>query len=261
MTVLIHVTGWTLVHFVWQGALVGLVAGAALWLLRSASAQTRYVVACAALVAMTAAPIITARLPSVSDVAGAPIDRLSSVLSQGTATGTVAMFGGPSPVRPGLSMQAVRLALDGLLPVVVAVWFAGVALLLLRLAGGWWRVRRLHREALALTSSRWQAVSERIESRLGVRRVHVVDSPRVDTPTALGWLRPVVLLPIAALTNLAPAQVEAILAYELAHIRRHDYLVNLWQTVAEHFSSITRRSGGCRPGFARSGNTAVTTWP
>jgi uncharacterized protein (TIGR03435 family) len=65
------------------------------------------------------------------------------------------------------------------------------------------------------------------------RRVHVVDSPLVDTPTALGWLRPVVLLPIAALTNLAPMQVEAILAHELAHIRRHDYFVNLLQTLAE----------------------------
>ena len=85
-----------------------------------------------------------------------------------------------------------------------------------------------------MASSRWQSVSELIASRLGLHRgVHVVDSQLVDTPTALGLLRPVVLLPIAALTNLAPAQIEAILAHELAHVRHHDYLVNLLQTVAE----------------------------
>lgn len=71
-------------------------------------------------------------------------------------------------------------------------------------------------------------------SRLGLRRaVHIVDSLLMDTPTVVGWLRPVILLPIAALANLTPAQVEAILAHELAHIRRHDYLVNLLQTLAE----------------------------
>src|SRR5258708_7700763 len=107
MTVSIHVAGWTLVHFVWQGTLVGLVAAAALRLLRSASAQTRYVVACAALAAMMAAPIITARLLSVSDLAGAPIDLLSSAPSHNTVTHTIALFVEPSPAQHGLSMQAV----------------------------------------------------------------------------------------------------------------------------------------------------------
>ena len=55
----------------------------------------------------------------------------------------------------------------------------------------------------------------------------------VDVPTVVGWLRPAVILPVAALANLSPAQVEAVLAHELAHIRRHDYLVNLFQTLAE----------------------------
>ncbi len=63
--------------------------------------------------------------------------------------------------------------------------------------------------------------------------VHVVESAVVDAPAAVGWLRPVILLPIAALANLSPSQVEAILAHELIHIRRHDYLVNVAQAVAE----------------------------
>jgi uncharacterized protein (TIGR03435 family) len=228
----IHVAGWTLVHFVWQGALVGLAAGAVLRLLRSASAQTRYVAACGALAVMLALPIVTARLLSKSDPVVSPSGRSQSVSF--AAAGTLARFAAPPPVQNGVSAKTVWRGVEPLLPLIVMAWLVGVACLLLRLAGGWWRVRRLHREALAMASSRWQAVSELIASRLRLPRgVHVVDSPLVDTPTALGWLRPVVLLPIAALTNLTPAQIEAILAHELAHVRRHDYLVNLLQTVAE----------------------------
>jgi beta-lactamase regulating signal transducer with metallopeptidase domain len=237
MTVSIHVAGWTLVHFVWQGALVGFGAAAALRLLRSASAQTRYGVACVAMAAMLAAPIITARfLTSARDSAFEPAALAVSIPSRTIAASTAEWFVTIVPARDVLPVRIARRALDPMLPLLVAAWLAGVALLLVRLAGGWWRVRRLHRHALASAGSQWQRASDRIAERLHLqRRVHLVDSPLIDTPTALGWLRPVVLLPIAALANLAPAQVEAILAHEIAHIRRHDYVVNLLQTVAETF--------------------------
>ena len=107
-------------------------------------------------------------------------------------------------------------------------------LLLARMAGGWWHVRRLHRIALATASSRWQTACRRLAYRLGLpAAAHVVESALVDVPTVVGWLRPAILLPIAALASLSPAQVEAILAHELAHIRRHDYAVNVLQTIAE----------------------------
>src|SRR4030095_13888079 len=70
-------------------------------------------------------------------------------------------------------------------------------------------------------------------SRVLFRSVHVVESIAVEVPTVIGWMRPVILLPVAAVAALTPAQVEAILAHELAHIRRHDYAVNLLQTTAE----------------------------
>ena len=76
--------------------------------------------------------------------------------------------------------------------------------------------------------------AERLAHRLGLPPPrHVVESALVDVPTVVGWLRPAILLPIAALASLTPAQVEAILAHELAHIRRHDYAVNLLQTIVE----------------------------
>jgi uncharacterized protein (TIGR03435 family) len=122
------------------------------------------------------------------------------------------------------------------MPWVVTIWLSGVALLLARLAGGCWRIRRLHRAAFFEPVSDWQVTADRIARRLRLPRpVFIVDSERVDTPTVIGWLKPVILLPVAAMANLAPAQVEAILAHELAHIRRHDFLVNGLQTLAETF--------------------------
>jgi hypothetical protein len=101
--------------------------------------------------------------------------------------------------------------LDRGVPSVTIVWLIGVALLLGRMAGGWWHVRRIHRIALACTSSRWQTSCRRIAYRLGLpAAAHVVESTLVDVPTVVGWLRPAILLPVAALAALSPAQVDFI---------------------------------------------------
>ena len=77
-------------------------------------------------------------------------------------------------------------------------------------------------------------MATRLSRRLHIARaVTLLESTLVDVPTVIGLLKPVVLLPASALGGLAPQQLEAILAHELAHIRRHDYLVNLLQTLVE----------------------------
>ena len=121
-----------------------------------------------------------------------------------------------------------------LLAAVVFAWLIGVAVLFGRMAGGWWIVRRLHRASLAAPPSAWLPVGARLAAHLRISRaIHIVESASIDVPTVIGWMRPVIMLPIAAVANLSPAQVEAILAHELAHIRRHDYFVNVLQTFAE----------------------------
>jgi beta-lactamase regulating signal transducer with metallopeptidase domain len=104
---------------------------------------------------------------------------------------------------------------------------AGVAgrsqLLLVRFAGGCWRVHRLRISAVAEPVSPWQASAERLAARLQLEAMfRVVESRLVDGPSVIGLIRPVILLPVAALTNLAPCQIEALLVHELAHIRRRD---------------------------------------
>jgi uncharacterized protein (TIGR03435 family) len=235
----IHVAGWTLVHFTWQGALVALTAAAALYLLRHAAPQSRYTVACLALAAMLVLPGATAwRLQSAPAEAElvAPVRRTVFLRVTPTAPAHQDRF------LIGIRKQAVAppssatsaLGSPFVLPTLVGLWSAGVCLLLVRLAGGWWRVRRLQRAARALPVSRWQAVSSRLARQIGLmRRVRVVDAVFVDCPVVIGWLQPVVLLPVAALAGLTPEQVRAILAHELAHVRRHDAVVNFAQTLAE----------------------------
>ncbi len=200
-------------------------------LCRSRSANTRYTIGCVALAAMLVAPVITACV-LWSPLSGGAMGVTSFWTISEAQIASVASDGGVGDrIR---SIGTVTSRVDALLPLVVSGWLAGVVVLLIRMAGGLWRVRRLQASALALAPSRWQAAGERVAARLGLPRVvRIVESALVETPTVIGWLKPVILLPIAALANLTPSQIEAILAHELIHIRRHDYVLNVVQTLAE----------------------------
>ncbi|MCE2541062.1 MAG: M56 family metallopeptidase [Acidobacteria bacterium] len=226
----IEITGWTLLHFAWQGALLGLTIAGVVWLCRRRSANARYAVASGGLLTLLAAPVVTAAVLWQAARTVEPLRPADRAAAREPGTRSP---GGHALVARD-SLGAVHARLAAALPGIVAVWLAGVSLLLVRMGGGLWRVHRLHEAGLAAPASRWQATAARLAARLGlVDAVRVVESRLVGTPTVVGWMRPIVLLPVAALANLTPAQVEAILAHELAHVRRHDYLVNLLQSFGE----------------------------
>lgn len=176
----------------------------------------------------------TAEPPSISPVAAGG----ASVGAGGRSVVLLAPSPDPTSKENGgllqsLCTEAVAV-LQPLLPWLVALWLAGVAILSTRLALGWLRIERVRRHSPRPADAAWQAALGRMSARLGVTRVvRLVDSALVEVPTVIGWLRPVILLPASAVTGLSATQVEALLAHELAHIRRHDYLVNLLQTAIE----------------------------
>jgi uncharacterized protein (TIGR03435 family) len=234
----IDVAGRTLLHFLWQGAGIAAIACVLLFWLRNRAPQIRYVVACIALVAMVAAPLVTATVlsPAVATTASHPLIPVpyQSRPDSDSVPDGLSILANLTMARGLSSVDVVTPGPRAWLPLVVLLWSIGVSVLLLRLFGGWWRIHRLHRASRAASASAWTGATARIAASLGLaRRVHVVDSPHVDTPTVIGWMKPVILLPIAAFAGLSASQVEAILAHELAHIRRHDFLVNLLQTFAE----------------------------
>ena len=116
----------------------------------------------------------------------------------------------------------------------VLVWLVGVVALSLRLVTGWYLAGRLRQRGTRPVSVLWRRRVHGLASRLRVTRpVRVVESTVVRVPAVIGWFRPVLLLPASAIAGLTTVQLEAIVVHELAHIRRHDYLVNGLQAVIE----------------------------
>src|SRR5262249_12630762 len=158
----IEVAGWTLLHFVWQGTAIAAVAAIGLRLQRTADPHVRYALATAAMVTMLMAPLATAARLSTSraDFAAPPSTPTRS-LALAPSVGSISSDGTASLVhvtRPA--------AFGDVLPAIVMIWLAGVALLQLRLLGGWWQVRGLHRGALAAPPSDWQTRAALLASRL-----------------------------------------------------------------------------------------------
>lgn len=231
MNVWLRVAGWVLIHFVWQGGALAFAAAVGLRFSRSHSSTVRYAIACASLAAMLAAPMITAFFLASS----ASIETLVVAPTAGFLEDSPLPPTGQTLSEPGSNTRRfIPSNIESIFPVIVSLWLLGVVLLLGRTGGCWYRVRRLQRIGLAAPPSDWQNAAKRAATLLGLQKViHVVALGTVDVPTVVGWLRPVIILPVAALSHLTPAEIEAILAHELAHIRRNDYLVNVLQTLVE----------------------------
>lgn len=212
--------GWTLLHFLWQGILVAALYGLARALFSGRmTARGRYAMACASLLAMAAAPALTYWWLGSSGHA-APIGNLTDL--------------GARQLSSGVAYSPVTDPWQQAMPWIVAAWFAGAAACSLRLIMGFISAAALRRSRHAPVPIAWQHTLDRLIERMHVsRRVRLLATDRVDTPSVIGWLRPVILAPVGVLSGLAPGQVEALLAHELAHVRRHDYLVNILQGIAE----------------------------
>jgi type II secretory pathway component GspD/PulD (secretin)/beta-lactamase regulating signal transducer with metallopeptidase domain len=239
--------GWTLLHFVWQATAVALVLAILLAGLRKAAPSVRYNIACAALALMVLLPILTMPLVSVSrqqltasvEPPPAPI---SAPIQPTEAMASARVPEYEEPVRPESLDTAPMIPwkqraadrLEPALPYVVSGWLWGVFGLSLWHLGGWAQLQRLRRKLIKPVDASLRAGMRELAGRLGVgRAVELLESALVQVPTVVGWLRPVILLPASALTGLSTEQLEALLAHELAHIRRCDYLVNVLQTVIE----------------------------
>ncbi|MBZ5631925.1 MAG: TIGR03435 family protein [Acidobacteriia bacterium] len=218
--------GWMLLHFLWQGVLIAAVyAATRKWIARSAGPNVRYVLACAALAGMAAAPVITWSLMN-------PTAAVSIAVSVPHVANTPTSA--PAVATPALLSSVPRALPEPLLPWVVAIWFAGALVFWFRLLSGWIRAVRLRSRLVRRAPPEWQQALDRLKTRIRVSRpVRLLVSSLVQAPAVVGWIRPVVLVPVGALTGLPPEQIEALLLHELAHIRRHDYLVNVLQSVVE----------------------------
>jgi beta-lactamase regulating signal transducer with metallopeptidase domain len=226
----IRVLGWCLLHFVWQGAVLALVLCALLSRLRSP--QARYASAVCALIAMLVVPFVTFAIlkRSPESVRQFPIGGFAEIGNALEAVpSSAATIRDPLP----FSFATHTVSIDWMSYAVLA-WFAGVYMFSLRTLGGWMLLMRLRRQRAEPIAGDLLKTCLALQRRLGVARaVRYVCSRVAESPAVFGCLRPVVVLPLAALTGLSPWQVEAIIAHELAHIKRWDLLVNAFQIATE----------------------------
>jgi GWxTD domain-containing protein len=120
------------------------------------------------------------------------------------------------------------------IPWVTPIWLAGVVLFTLKNLLTWFGSRRIRWSGVCAVAEHWQERLNNLRGRLGISKpVELLESCMTQIPVVIGHIRPVILLPIGLVSGLPTEQIEMILMHELAHVRRHDYLVNLLQTVVE----------------------------
>ncbi len=119
-------------------------------------------------------------------------------------------------------------------PAIITVYIIGLAFMLFRFLMNIVQLRALKTKGITQPEAKWNELLLQLQQRLDIaRHVHLLFSTRINVPMMLGAVKPVILLPIAVINHLATEEVEAILLHELAHIKRHDYLLNIFQTIAE----------------------------
>ena len=224
--------GWALFHFLWQGALVAAALAAVRLVLARKTPALRYAVSCGALALMLVLPVATAWTLARRGAPGSPAGQAPA----GPAAATALSRGIEIAPRPADALWPASLEhrLEAFRPWALLGWFVGVLVFSLRFLGGYRAARRLKRRGTRTAPEEWQRRLATLAGRLAITRpVRLLVSALVEVPTAIGAFSPAILIPASVFTGLPARGIEALLAHELAHVRRHDYLVNLLQTVVE----------------------------
>jgi beta-lactamase regulating signal transducer with metallopeptidase domain len=240
---------WTLLHFVWQGAVVAAVWAALFRMSRARGTQFRYLLGLAGMVFLAACPLATFgflefetaqnRVRWEEPAMGFESLRARIVSDKATSDLLPMSAAGEARESPAVGSDTTLWRLDlteriGVVqPYLLCGWLLGLVFLSGRLLFGAVGVRRLGRGRLALSGDAADR-AVRLAARMGFRKVPGMFSSRTTCEAVvMGLLRPMVLLPATWLVEMTPEVLEAVIAHELAHIRRHDLWINLFQRCVE----------------------------
>ncbi|MCB0631508.1 MAG: M56 family metallopeptidase [Saprospiraceae bacterium] len=241
-------TGWTLVHSLWQIALIGLLVRALLFFVPQRQSQTRYLILTAGLMcclvwtAQTfvrewqSAGTYQAIVQNLADAADKGItDPSANVVPVETSDPTVAATASLPWWETAVNkLQSWSLQLSPYMPALAVVWYLGVLILTGFLLLGFLQMDRLRSRDVQHPDHSWRVRFRELCREMGIhRKVNFLLSNSVQEPITFYFFRPVVLAPVSLFTGLHPEQLEILLLHELAHIRRADFLVNIVQSIVE----------------------------
>lgn len=226
--------GWTLVHSLWQGLVILLLLALAIRVVPPAWSRLRYAMACAALMLLVTASVVT-----FTSLAG-QAEPDSAYQPSGLSLSSLASFEMEKAMQEDVSAgmisslwKSIRDFIESHISVLLVVWIIGALLFSMRLFGGWLYLFKLKNSARSIDNE-WHQRVQQLARQLNIRRViTLAESMHIHAPVVIGYLKPMILVPVGMFTGMEPTDLESILVHELAHIRRHDYLVNILQSVVE----------------------------
>lgn len=228
---IINALGWTIFHSLWQGLIIGLILFLIFKYRRNISAQTRYILGVFSLAAIFTSSLFTFFIAYHSHSSHAEFVTFSSASISNLAgfSGRADELSILNPISSGWPQSLIRT-----FNFVSIIWFIGVLLLAMRLAGGMLIINGMRRQGVSPLPAAWEQRMKMLAVKMGLRRsITYLQSQKVRVPTVIGILRPVVLIPAMIISGLPADQLETIIVHELAHIRRHDFLINIMQSIME----------------------------
>ena len=218
---LIKAIGWSILHSLWQGAIVFAILFIALSVKSKLSAKLKHNLAMGALFLIFISFCLTFaslfNLPSKAAAAAGNVELNENALQQLYHL-----------------TQSWSFKTESYFPYIVSLYVLGISFQLVVLISGYIRLKQLKNNNISNFPSAWLNVAQTMLQKLNInKKVQFYLSEKVNVPLAIGFLKPVVLFPVALVAQLDIKQVEAILIHELSHIRRNDYMLNLIKTGIE----------------------------
>lgn len=221
-----YTLGWTLLHTLWQGAIIFGLTKIVLSFISSKRASLRYIVNCFALLLIIGSSILSfSYLNNSVHASSASTFKIDFVGLSTTATPSIAD-------NTGLWVL-LSSTINTKMIWIITTWLVGVLIFSTRFIIGLIYIQQLKRRVIKVSTA-WEQKLERMANQMGITRlVKLAESIHISKPIVLGYAKPIILLPLGLFSGLPAAQIETILIHELSHIKRNDYLVNLIQSVIE----------------------------
>jgi len=237
---LIMAISGAILHSLWQGALISILLAFALLFVNKGSAKLRSALAYATMIAILGSSIIT--FSYLYDIDGNKLELRSGPVKKATsnyiippAEMNLVSYGKERAVSLyRTTSQFIGKFYSANFNIVFAFWLVGMLFLTIRMMGGYFYTQRIKQKHTAPVADRWNKTVKRIADNIGVNKaINLFESPLIKQPVVIGYFKPVILMPIGMITGLPQDQIEAIFAHEIAHIKRSDYLINLFQSAIE----------------------------
>jgi bla regulator protein blaR1 len=223
---LLRTISWTFIHSLWQGLILTIVAGLVILITKKSVASLRYTILCGLFFLFLGGVVLTFFIEW-----NAGTGTSSGLTLIANSAGIDAVFHHSVFQQ---SVEQLSLFLDSYSSWIVLAWLIILSIKIARMVLDMIYINRLRSHNIITPGNEWKIKLQSLSYEIGIRqKVTLVESALVRIPIVLGHFKPVILVPIGILAGLPAAEVEAVLLHELAHIRRHDYLVNFIQRIAE----------------------------